>query len=78
MHPMLLRVNLSVRIFSAKEMAFKEMAFNILGFPHPLLFSISQVEPIWDGLNDLADITTCIRLSLNKRSELRCAIARDN
>jgi fatty acid synthase subunit alpha len=62
-----------VRIFSAKG-----MAFNILGFTHPLLFSITQVEPIWAGLNDLADITTCIRLSLNKKSELRRAIARDN
>ena len=31
-----------VRMFSAKE-----MAFNILGLMHPLLFSITQVEPIW-------------------------------
>lgn len=30
-----------IRIFSAKE-----MAFNILGFMHPLLFSITQAEPI--------------------------------
>ncbi|KAJ3909294.1 fatty acid synthase alpha subunit reductase [Lentinula edodes] len=49
-----------VRTFSAKE-----MAFNILGLMHPLLFSITQVEPIWADLNggmdrhpDLADITT--------------------
>lgn len=69
-----------VRTFSAKE-----MAFNILGLMHPLLFSITQVEPIWADLNggmdrlpDLADITTRIRLSLNKKSELRRAIARDN
>ena len=69
-----------VRTFSAKE-----MAFNILGLMHPLLFSITQVEPIWADLNggmdrlpDLADITTRIRLSLNKTSELRRAIARDN
>lgn len=69
-----------VRTFSAKE-----MAFNILGLMHPLLFSITQVEPIWADLNggmdrlpDLADITTRIRLSLNKQSELRRAIARDN
>ena len=61
------------------------MAFNILGLMHPLLFSITQVEPIWADLNggmdrllDLADITTRIRLSLNKKSELRRAIARDN
>ncbi|KAH7913599.1 hypothetical protein BJ138DRAFT_606981 [Hygrophoropsis aurantiaca] len=69
-----------VRTFSAKE-----MAFNILGLMHPLLFSITQVEPIWADLNggmdrlpDLADITTRIRTGLNKKSELRRAIARDN
>ena len=69
-----------VRTFSAKE-----MAFNILGLMHPLLFSITQVEPIWADLNggmdrlpDLADITTRIRTKLNKRAELRRAIARDN
>ena len=45
----------------------KEMAFNILSLMHPLLFSITQVEPIWadinggmDRLPDFADITTCI------------------
>lgn len=69
-----------VRTFSAKE-----MAFNILGLMHPLLFSITQVEPIWADLNggmdrlpDLADITSRIRMNLNKKSELRRAIARDN
>lgn len=69
-----------VRTFSAKE-----MAFNILGLMHPLLFSITQVEPIWADLNggmdrlpDLADITTRIRVNLNKKSELRRAIAKDN
>jgi len=69
-----------VRTFSAKE-----MAFNILGLMHPLLFSITQVEPIWADLNggmdrlpDLADITTRIRTKLNKKAELRRAIARDN
>ncbi|OBZ72636.1 Fatty acid synthase subunit alpha [Grifola frondosa] len=69
-----------VRTFSAKE-----MAFNILGLMHPLLFSITQVEPIWADLNggmdrlpDLAEITTRIRSNLNKKSELRRAIARDN
>ena len=48
----------------------KEMAFNILGLMYPLLLS-TQVEPIWadlnggmDHLTGLADITTCIRLSL--------------
>ncbi|KAH8100945.1 fatty acid synthase [Cristinia sonorae] len=69
-----------VRTFSAKE-----MAFNILGLMHPLLFSITQVEPIWADLNggmdrlpDLADVTLRIRESLQKKSELRRAIARDN
>ena len=40
------------------------MTFNILGLMYPLLFSITQVEPIWADLNggmdhlpDLADIT---------------------
>jgi fatty acid synthase subunit beta len=63
----------------------KEIAFNILGLMHPLLFSTTQVEPIWADLNggmdrlpDLADITTRIRLSLNKMSELRRAITRHN
>lgn len=69
-----------IRTFSAKE-----MAFNILGLMHPLLFSITQVEPIWADLNggmdrlpDLAEITTRIRTSLNKKSELRRSVARDN
>ena len=69
-----------VRTFSAKE-----MAFNILGLMHPLVFSITQVEPIWADLNggmdrlpDLAEITGRIRTDLNKKSELRRAIARDN
>jgi len=69
-----------VRTFSAKE-----MAFNILGLMHPLLFSITQVEPIWadlnggmDRLTDLADITSRIRSSLNQQSELRRAITNDN
>ncbi len=69
-----------VRTFSAKE-----MAFNILGLMHPLLFSITQVEPIWADLNggmdrlpDLAEITTRIRTALNKKGELRRAITRDN
>ena len=69
-----------VRTFSAKE-----MAFNILGLMHPLLFSITQVEPIWADLNggmdrlpDLAEITQRIRLSLNQQAELRRAITRDS
>ncbi|KAF8632253.1 hypothetical protein AX15_002000 [Amanita polypyramis BW_CC] len=69
-----------VRTFSAKE-----MAFNILGLMHPLLFSITQVEPIWADLNggmdrlpDLADITSKVRASLHKKADLRRAITRDN
>ena len=60
----------------------KEMAFNILGLMHPLLFSITQVEPIWADLNggmdclpDLADITTRIH---SIKADLHRAIARDN
>jgi fatty acid synthase subunit beta len=69
-----------VRTFSAKE-----MAFNILGLMHPLLFSITQVEPIWADLNggmdrlpDLSDITTRIRANTYKKSDLRRAITQDN
>ena len=69
-----------VRTFSAKE-----MAFNILGLMHPLLFSITQVEPIWADLNggmdrlpDLADITSRIRSDILKKSDSRRAISRDN
>ena len=69
-----------VRTFYAKE-----MAFNILGLMHPLLFSITQVEPSWVDLNggmdrlpDLAEVTTKIRLGLKAKSDLRCAVARDN
>jgi fatty acid synthase subunit alpha len=63
----------------------KEMAFNILGLMHPLLFSMTQVEPIWADLNggmdrlpDLADITTKSRMEINAESTLRKAVSRDN
>ena len=53
-----------VRTFSAKE-----MAFNILGLMHPILFSITQVKPVWGDLSggfghiaDLADMATCIHV----------------
>lgn len=69
-----------VRTFSAKE-----MAFNILGLMHPLLFSITQVEPIWADLNggmdrlpDLSDVTNRIRAQLLKKADLRRAITLDN
>ena len=62
------------------------MVFNILGLMHPLvLFSITQVEPIWadinggmDRLPDLDDITTRIQSKLNKKADLHHAIASDN
>ena len=63
----------------------KEMAFNILGLMHPILFSITQVEPVWGDLSggfgriaDLADMAYPTRVNMNKKAELRCAIARDN
>ncbi|KAG9047855.1 3-oxoacyl-[acyl-carrier-protein] synthase [Tulasnella sp. UAMH 9824] len=68
-----------VRTFSAKE-----MAFNVLGLMHPLLFSITQVEPIWADLNggmdklpDLAQVVTKIRLDLLEKSDVLRAINRD-
>ncbi|KAI6143301.1 hypothetical protein BKA82DRAFT_30971 [Pisolithus tinctorius] len=74
-----------VEAYGVHTFSAKKMAFNILGLMHPLLFSITQVEPIWADLNgridhllDLADITTRIRMDLNKKSELCHAIARDN
>ncbi|KAG8905251.1 3-oxoacyl-[acyl-carrier-protein] synthase [Tulasnella sp. 403] len=61
-----------------------EMAFNILGLMHPLLFSITQVEPIWadlsggmDRIPDLAEVVTKIRLDINQQSDIRRAVTRD-
>ena len=61
------------------------MTFDILGLMHPQLFGITQVKPNWADLNgsmdrlpDLEEITSRIRLSLNKKSELHRAITRDN
>lgn len=71
---------MGVRTFSAKE-----MAFNILGLMHPLLFNITQIEPIWadlgggmDRLPDLADVTTKVRSDLNSTAALRRAITMEN
>ncbi|KAK4046934.1 fatty acid synthase alpha subunit Lsd1 [Microbotryomycetes sp. JL201] len=68
------------RTFSAKE-----MAFNILGLMHPLLFDVAQIEPVWADLNggmdklpDLANLTTEIRTNLNQTAATRRAIAVDN
>ena len=51
-----------LEIYGVCTFSAKEMAFNILGLMHPLLFSIMQVEPIWadlkggmDHLPDLVD-----------------------
>ncbi|KAG8694164.1 3-oxoacyl-[acyl-carrier-protein] synthase, partial [Ceratobasidium sp. 395] len=74
-----------VEAYGARTFSPNEMAFNILGLMHPLLFSITQVEPIWADLNggmdrlpDLSEITTKIRLDINHQSDLRRAITRDN
>jgi fatty acid synthase subunit alpha, fungi type len=71
--------NMGGRTFSAKE-----MAFNILGLMHPLLFSITQVEPIWADLNggmdripDIAEMMTKKRLELLQQGDIRRAITRD-
>ncbi|BGP33270.1 fatty acid synthase alpha subunit Lsd1 [Rhodotorula toruloides] len=68
------------RTFSAKE-----MAFNILGLMHPLVFDVAQIEPVWADLNggmdklpDLANLTTEIRKKLNLTASTRRAIAKDN
>ena len=70
---------LGVRTFSAKE-----MAFNILGLMHPLLFDITQIEPIWADLNggmdrvaDLNEVMQNIRIDINRVAELRKAITLD-
>jgi fatty acid synthase subunit alpha, fungi type len=58
--------------YGARTFSAKEMAFNILGLMHPLLFSITQVEPIWADLNggmdrlpDMADMRAST-ISLSK------------
>jgi fatty acid synthase subunit alpha, fungi type len=65
-----------VRTFSAKE-----MAFNILGLMPPILFSITQVEPVsgdlsgpFDRIADLADVATRVRANINEKAELRPAL----
>lgn len=66
-----------VQTFSAKE-----IAFNIFGLMHPLLFSASPVESIWadlsggvDRLPDLAEITGQIRNDLNGPTSRRPLLA---
>ncbi|KAG8889684.1 3-oxoacyl-[acyl-carrier-protein] synthase [Tulasnella sp. 332] len=74
----------AVESYGCRTFSAKEMAFNILGLMHPLLFSITQVEPIWADLNggmdrlpDLAEITKKIRMDLNQQADIRRAISRD-
>ncbi|KAH9965203.1 hypothetical protein BC827DRAFT_1182898, partial [Russula dissimulans] len=50
----------------ARTFSAKEMAFNILGLVHPILFSITQVKLAWGD---------CIHVH-RQRAELRRAIAR--
>src|SRR5216684_7717660 len=61
------------------------MAFNILRLMHPILFSITQVEPVWGNLSggfgciaNLANMATCICVNMNKKAELCHVIAHDN
>ncbi|KAI6154719.1 hypothetical protein BKA82DRAFT_23380 [Pisolithus tinctorius] len=56
-----------VEAYSVHTFSTKKMAFNILDLNGGI-----------DHLPDLADITTCIRMDLNKKSELCHAITHDN
>jgi fatty acid synthase subunit alpha, fungi type len=72
-----------VETYGVRTFSPKEMAFNILGLMHPLLFSITQVEPLWADLSgamdrpDLAEITTRIRKGLMAEADKRKAISKD-
>lgn len=68
------------RTFSAKE-----MAFNILGLMHPLMFDVTQIEPVWadfnggmGALNDLHLMTARIRNDINAEATTRKAVSTDN
>lgn len=52
-----------VRTFSAKE-----MAFNILGLMHPLIFDVAQIEPVW------ADVSTLL-VFLTTAAKIACLSA---
>ena len=74
-----------VESYGVRTFSSKEMAFNILGLMHPLLFDITQVEPIWADLNggmdrlpDLAQITTNLRADLQAEAARRRAISSGN
>ena len=44
-------VTQQVESYGVLTFSAKKMAFYILDLMHPLLFSITQVEPIWADLN---------------------------
>lgn len=71
---------LGVRTFSPQE-----MAFNILGLMHPILFDVAQIEPVWadlnggmDRLNDLAEMTSKIRAEIMDTAAKKRAISLEN
>ena len=51
------------RTFSAKE-----MAFNILGLMHPLVFDVAQIEPVWADVSRFAARALRARLTRPLRS----------
>lgn len=67
---------------TARTFSAKEMAFNLLELVHPLLFGITEVEPICAGLNGgmgrLPDLADIIRSELHKKADLRRVVAHDN
>ncbi|GAA6028849.1 hypothetical protein JCM8097_007429 [Rhodosporidiobolus ruineniae] len=74
-----------VESHGCRTFSSKEMAFNILGLMHPLVFDVAQIEPVWADLNggmdklpDLANLTADIRTKLNLTASTRRAIAKDN
>jgi 3-oxoacyl-ACP reductase-like protein len=75
----------AIESYGCRTFSAKEMAFNVLGLMHPLLFNVAQMEPVWadlnggmDKLNDLADISNDIRSGLNLTSSIRKAVVADN
>jgi len=52
------------RTFSAKE-----MAFNILGLMHPLVFDVAQIEPVWADVSCFLLFYSFVTLRLIFRSQ---------